>query len=154
MLSERRRHARVKIESLVPVSLGPDNGGIVLNPSEGGLRVRLLGPDAPTQLSPLVITPNGKKNPIDASGEIAWTDDSRRGAGVRFTDLSDASQEQIKKWLARNDPACATEQERPATEAARNEATVPMPLPVQEPEEAPSKRVPASSVPGPTFEEQ
>src|SRR5262245_29868080 len=123
MLSERRRHARVKIESLVPVRLGPDNGGIVLNAREAGMRVRWVDRAAPRQLSPLVITPYGKKNPIKASGEIAWTDDSRRGAGVRFTDLSDASQEQIKKWLARNDPACATEQERPATEAARNEAT-------------------------------
>jgi TonB family protein len=154
MVSERRQHARVKVEWLVPVSLGPDNGGIVLNASEGGLRVRMVGPVAPTQVSPLVITPNGKKDPIEASGQIVWTDDSRRGAGVRFTDLSDASQEQIKKWLARNDPARATEQEQPAVEPARTETTPPMPLPAQEREEVADNQIAVSSVPDPTFEDQ
>jgi TonB family protein len=154
MVSERRRHARVKVESLVPVNLGLDNGGIVLNASEGGLRVRTVGPVAPTQISPLVITPNGKKDPIEASGQIAWTDDSRRGAGVRFTDLSDASQEKIKKWLAKSDPARATEQEQLASEPARTESTPPMPLPAQEGEEVAGNQVAVSSVPDPNFEGQ
>jgi protein TonB len=154
MVSERRHSIRVKIESVVPVNLGPDNGGIVLNASEGGLRVRMVGPLAPTQVLPLAITPGGKKDRIEASGQIAWTDESRTGAGVRFTDLSDASHQQINNWLARNGPARATEQEQPATELARTETTPPKPPPAQERAEVAGSQVAVWSVPDSTFEDQ
>jgi periplasmic protein TonB len=147
MVSERRRYLRVRVESLTSVNLGPDNGGIVVNASEGGLRVRLVGPVKLTELLPIGMTLHGKGDRFEASGQIAWTDDSGRAAGLEFIQLKNESRQQIRRWIALSD----------STGSALPEATpAPPATPLKEPSSSEEHLVSttvASSTLGPTVEE-
>ena len=109
MVSERRRNSRVKVDSLLPVDLGRENGGIVLNLSEGGLRVRMVGRLETDDIIRLRFTLPEQNNRIETLGQIAWVDEARTGGGVRLVSLAEESQQQIKHWLALNAPASETQ---------------------------------------------
>jgi len=87
------RHAYINIE--------PDNGGIVLNVSDGGLCFHSYDP----------IKPNGNNGKIrfwfsdqnqriEADGTLAWTDETQKG-GLRFTALPPEAREKIRGWINR-----------------------------------------------------
>jgi cell division protein FtsN len=89
------RHAYINIE--------PDNGGIVLNVSDGGLCFHSYDP----------VKPNGndgkirfwfsdQNQRIEADGTLAWTDETQKG-GLRFTALPAEAREKIRDWI--NHPA-------------------------------------------------
>ncbi len=122
MIPDRRRHLRVRLDSLVPIDLGRDNGGIVLDLSEGGLRIRAVGPVDNTQLISLGFSLLGKNNRIETSAQIAWIDGARTGGGVRFIDLPESSHQQIQQWLANNAPAGSLAPEAVATRPEATEA--------------------------------
>lgn len=115
MVSERRRYPRATVDSLVPVDLGRDNGGIVLNLSEGGLRIRAIGPLEADQLVKLGFSLLGKDNRIETFGQIAWVDESGTGGAVCFLDLAESARRQIRQWMPRNVSAADIEQEPTAT---------------------------------------
>ena len=85
------RHAYINIE--------PDNGGIVLNVSEGGLCFHSYDPVKS-------IGNNGKirfwfsdqNQRIEADGTLAWTDETQKG-GLRFTALPAEAREKIRDWI-------------------------------------------------------
>ncbi len=85
------RHAYINIE--------PDNGGIVLNVSDGGLCFHSYDP----------IKPNGNNGKIrfwfsdqnqriEADGTLAWTDETQKG-GLRFNALPTEAREKIRDWI-------------------------------------------------------
>jgi hypothetical protein len=89
------RHAYINIE--------PDNGGIVLNVSDGGLCFHSYDP----------VKPNGNNGKIrfwfsdqnqriEADATLAWTDETQKG-GLRFTALPSEAREKIRDWI--NHPA-------------------------------------------------
>jgi len=89
------RHAYINIE--------PDNGGIVLNVSDGGLCFHSYDP----------VKPNGNNGKIrfwfsdqnqriEADGTLAWTDETQKG-GLRFAALPAEAREKIRDWI--NHPA-------------------------------------------------
>jgi TonB family protein len=96
---ERRVHERRRV-SLAYIDLGENNGGIVLNVSEGGLAVTaveiLHGAHIPKMRFQL---PHSKTR-IEARGQITWTGESRREVGVRFVDLSAEASTEIRSWIA------------------------------------------------------
>src|ERR1700723_3418969 len=87
--ADRRIHARHRIRALAYVEMGENNGGIVLNIGEGGFAVRAAEPINEDGLSRLRFQMQHAKQPMEMSGKIAWTSDSRKEAGVRFIDLRD-----------------------------------------------------------------
>ncbi len=125
MVPERRRHSRVRVASLIPVDLGSDNGGIVVDLSEGGFRVRVVGRLETDRVVPVELPLYGKSLRIEASGQVAWVDESGRAGGVRFVDLPERSHRQVKQWLVQNSPTSDIQQEELAT---RPEAIEPEPL--------------------------
>jgi cell division protein FtsN len=85
------RHAYINIE--------PDNGGIVLNVSDGGLCFHSFDP----------VKPNGNNGKIrfwfsdqnqriEADGTLAWTDETQKG-GLRFNALPAEAREKIRDWI-------------------------------------------------------
>ncbi len=94
---ERRSPRRV-LEKLAYVHMEPDSGAIVLNVSEGGLAFHAVGPVLQTGTIRLwfSLKPNQR---VEAAGELAWTDASKKTGGLRFTHLSEGAREQIIKWL-------------------------------------------------------
>jgi len=96
---ERRLHARQRIDTLVYLDIGADNGGIVLNLSDEGLRFQAVGPlDKQSELRLRIKIP-GSKTRIDVTAQIAWLSDSKRQAGVRFLDVQPGGSIQIQEWI-------------------------------------------------------
>jgi hypothetical protein len=96
---DRRRHAR-RLTALNYIRLGTTNGGIVLNVGEGGLAFTaaeaLVSEIIPRFLFQLGDDPAW----IEASGRIAWLNDTKKGGGVIFTEIADEDRDRIRRWIS------------------------------------------------------
>ena len=97
---DRRAYDRSSSTLLTYVELGDGNGGIALNVSEGGLAITAAGlltsdyfPSVRFQLPKTDVW-------IETSGQVAWTSDSKKGAGIQFVDVADSDREKIREWIA------------------------------------------------------
>ena len=97
--ADRRAHSRHRIRALAYVELGENNGGIVLNISEGGFAVRAAEAIREDSLSRLRFQMQHATQPLEMRGNIAWTNDSRKEAGVRFIDLREEALLEIRTWI-------------------------------------------------------
>jgi TonB family protein len=97
--TDRRTHSRHRIRALAYVELGENNGGIVLNICEGGFGVRAAEAIQEDSLSRLRFQMQHATQPLEMSGKIAWTSESRKEAGVCFTDLRDEALSEIRTWI-------------------------------------------------------
>ncbi|MFZ1976016.1 MAG: TonB family protein [Candidatus Acidiferrales bacterium] len=133
---ERRHRARHSPSALTYVTLGDSNGGIIANISETGMYVTAGEPLRETFLSRVSFRVPQSDAPIQAKGEIVWTSESKKEAGVRFVELREESRELIRKWVT---PAQRSRKrvERRA-EPSRNEEI---------PATAPAAKKPASAAP-------
>ena len=127
--TDRRNTSRMPVNGLAYVNLAPDNGGIVLNVSEGGLcfqcrapvrsvdsirfwfsyrssRMEATGPAGANEPSRI-----GVSRFIEVAGELAWTDDTRKRGGLRFKNLPEVAREQIRDWI--HEPAFVRINKRP-----------------------------------------
>lgn len=116
MRTERRHGSRMAVEGLAYVNLEPNNGGIVLNISEGGLcfhsstpveqpsairfwfAQRYPGPDgrlAKSDGSQM----KGATRFIEAECTLAWTDEKRKMGGLQFTNMPAEAREEIRNWI-------------------------------------------------------
>jgi hypothetical protein len=114
----RRRGTRLPVEGLAYVNFEPDNGGIVLNISEGGLCFRSTNPVQETSTIRFWFSGRGsrvaadgrvvwmedfhKKSGfrfIEAQSELAWTDTTHKVGGLRFTNLPAGAREEIRDWI-------------------------------------------------------
>jgi len=99
-LRERRGHPRQQIRPLSYIELGRANGGMLLNISEGGLAVTaamiLTEDDLPT----IRIQFTGSQDEIEVSGQIAWISESKREAGIRFVNLTEAARKIIASRIS------------------------------------------------------
>ncbi len=110
---ERRQAARTTLEGLAYISIEPDNGGILLNVSEGGLGFHSI---APVQKGkPVHFSFTERNRHIQAEGEIVWIDDSGTAGGLRFKTVPPELRQQIRAWA--NGPSALTDTliEKPAT---------------------------------------
>ena len=106
---QRRQTTRTTLNSVVYINFDPDNGGIVLNVSEGGLCFHSV---APVQREgTLRFWFSEHKQRIEADAEIAWVDESQKTGGLRFTALPAEGHEQIRNWISQ--PASRLAVERP-----------------------------------------
>src|ERR1051325_2599503 len=100
MNQNSRRFLRKVPDDLTFIQIERDEVGKVLNISEGGLSFSSVTP-VPKNLPVYFWFSFNLKDRIEAMGEVAWTDLSRTVGGLRFTQLSQAGREQIRKWLSR-----------------------------------------------------
>ncbi len=101
MPHERRLSTRKTPEYLAYISLPSDNGGIVIDVSEGGLGFHSVAPveaDGPIHFRFAMDSPERVK----AVGELAWKDESGKTCGVRFTELPDEVRERIRVWIGQS----------------------------------------------------
>jgi cell division protein FtsN len=111
--TDRRQTPRMKVKALAYVNLDPDNGGIILDISEGGLCFQSTGPVKQTETirfwyshrshrimaRQVEAQTRGVLRLIEAGSELAWTDETRKKGGLRFTNLSAEAREQIREWI-------------------------------------------------------
>jgi|GEM_PF-1631489 len=99
MINERRRYMRQELKTVVYVDLGPHSRARLLNLSEGGLALDECGPAASNELIGLEFALPPTTSRIKARGQIVWTRESARKAGIQLLGLPQQSHEQIREWF-------------------------------------------------------
>ena len=97
MNSERRQNPRTKVAALAYINFEPSNGGIVLNVSEGGLCFHAVTPVQQDGTLRFWFSVEGRR--VEASGELAWADETRKAGGLRFGILPAEVREQVRGWM-------------------------------------------------------
>jgi hypothetical protein len=121
---ERRLAPRMNVDNLAYVTLEQGNGGMVLNVSEGGLCFRAVVPVQKTGSIHFRLSEPDLR--IEADAEIAWSDETKKKGGLRFTNLSAEGRQQIQEWISRPVPAMASERTyTPRFPAAPKSAVIP-----------------------------
>src|SRR5437879_3716458 len=114
--SRRRFHARRRMEGLIYVDLGPDNGAILIDLGEGGLGFQSVVPVSLDQAVLLKFKVPGEGEPVEGYAEVAWLNESGKGGGLRFVELTENARAQIRGWTGEFDAP------EPGALAARNGA--------------------------------
>jgi TonB family protein len=103
-IPDRRRHLRQRVRSLTYIDLGQNNGGIILNISEGGFALQAATILTSDHFPRMRIKLPGCSDWVEASGEVTWTSESGKEAGVRFAEISDDARFQIRQWVSVGGP--------------------------------------------------
>src|SRR5581483_1476916 len=90
---------RVAIRSVAYVDLDDDNGGLILNVSEGGIGVQSAEMIVGERFSRIRFRLPKSESWIEAAGKLVWLGKSRKEAGIQFLDLSDDARQQIQTWI-------------------------------------------------------
>ncbi len=102
ILIERRQSTRAKPYGLVYLNLAKQNGGILIDASEGGLQFQSVAP-IDNGGGPMSVWFTLRQSlRIEAMGEVIWTDSSKRSGGIRFTKLGEAERSSLRDWLGEN----------------------------------------------------
>ena len=98
MRTERRCVQRKRPAGISYFEFEAGSGGIVLDASEKGLRFQAA--DAVHQLGPgrIWLSPRPEER-IELSGDVVWTDTSRKTGGFRFIETGADSSRKIRNWL-------------------------------------------------------
>ena len=110
---ERREKTRTVPNEFAFLQLEQDDGGTVLDISEGGLRFESFAPIQEHGPIHFWFSLNLRER-IEAWGEVAWTDAERKSGGLKFLSLSEGGRDQIRDYIARSSP-----QEAPAKTGTR-----------------------------------
>ena len=103
-INERRRHARRKPLQLVYVEFGRENGGMVKDVSEGGMRFHLMNPVAVGQDLQFAVGIDAARR-MEGRARMIWTDGGGKSGGMSFAELSEASRAILQAWLGEMDAA-------------------------------------------------
>jgi len=114
---ERRQKARRRPPRLIYVELGAINGGMMRDLSEEGFALRAMMPVSPAQTTPFSfqLTPAVR---AEGEGEVVWTEDKGRVAGIRFTKISAHLRSQIQAWVSEELEAPETHEGEPDAPAS------------------------------------
>jgi TonB family protein len=99
-LHENRAHTRRKLSPMAYVELGQDNGGILLNLSEGGFAVQSALALTSSEFSGFRFQVPALHGWLKASGRVVWMSESKKEAGIQFTELPEEARREILKWVA------------------------------------------------------
>ncbi len=115
MNPERRHQPRTRLDQISPVLIEPDNGGIIIDLSEGGLSFQAVAPVH--HMDQLRIRFSSRqKGHINAYGELMWTDETKTRGGLKFLQLSEEGRQFIQEVLT--PPDRPVEQDQDSTPAA------------------------------------
>jgi hypothetical protein len=102
MMNEQRRTSlRKSPERLTYINLQSGYAGIVRDISDGGLRFRVIDPLQESEQVHFWFVANFSR--IGGTGDLVWMDETKKTGGLRFTQLSEESREQIRSWLHESD---------------------------------------------------
>jgi len=101
-MNTNRRQLRTVPDTLVFIQLDRDDGGQVLNLSEGGLSFEAFAPVHQKRGSIHFWFSLDLSERIEAIGKLAWTDATRRVGGLRFLELSPNARNQIRNWMSQS----------------------------------------------------
>jgi PilZ domain len=103
IILERREKTRKVPDEFAFLQLEQDDGGTVLDISEGGLRFESFAPIQEHGPIHFWFSLNLRER-IEAWGEVAWTGQEGKSGGLKFLSLSERGREQIRDYLGRFSP--------------------------------------------------
>jgi hypothetical protein len=143
--TERRRSRRRKPPQLVYLEFGRENGGMVKDVSEGGMRFHLINPVAVGQSLNFAVTIDAARR-LEGQALMVWTDAGGKSGGMSFSGISAESRDALNAWLAEIDsPHSANSVGAPGTIRPSGEDT-PVVSVVDAPEPVQPTAVPPGSV--------
>ncbi|MGC1105183.1 MAG: PilZ domain-containing protein [Candidatus Acidiferrales bacterium] len=98
MNPERRTYGRRLLYSPEYLDMGTENGGVVVNLSEGGLGFQAVGRVEPDSQIPLSFS-LGPGYRIDVKARVVWVSAQGKSGGAVFGKLSKDSRSLIREWL-------------------------------------------------------
>jgi PilZ domain len=101
IILERREKTRKVPEQFAFLQLEQDDGGTVLDISEGGLRFESFNPIQENGQIHFWFSLNLRER-IEGCGEVAWIDSQRKSGGLKFLSLSEDGREQIRHYISRS----------------------------------------------------
>jgi len=107
---DRRQKLRKMPDKFAFLQLERDDGGSVLDVSEGGLRFETFDPVPQSGPVHLWFSLDLRER-IEAWGEVVWINTGTKCGGLRFLRLSEEGRGQIRQWLARPTPQADPEEE-------------------------------------------
>src|SRR6202140_5779788 len=106
--SLQSQFSSIKLDQLVYVELEARNGGMMLTVFEEGFTFRAVTSVRPSGRIPFSFIIHGTEK-LAGYGEIKWTKDEGKVAGLQFTDVSTEFLKALRKWLAEiSSPAVAS----------------------------------------------
>jgi hypothetical protein len=95
--SDRRLTPRTKLVEIAYIGMGPENGGLVLDVSDGGLSFHAVAPVQRAETIRFLLSLRGHSR-IEGAGEVVWTNEMQTVCGLRFTSLSAGAREYLNNW--------------------------------------------------------
>jgi hypothetical protein len=95
--SDRRLTPRTKLVEIAYIGMGPENGGLVLDVSDGGLSFHAVAPVRKAEIVRFLLSSQGHSR-IEGAGEVVWTNEMKTVCGLRFTSLSAGAREYLNNW--------------------------------------------------------
>ncbi len=122
--SDRRQFPRTKLVEIAYIGMGPENGGLVLDVSDGGLSFHSVAPVQRAETVRFLLSLRGHSR-IEGAGEVVWTNEMKTVCGLKFTALSSGAREYLNNWTnlsrppeaAREAPVLSSPQVPPPAEA-------------------------------------
>jgi len=134
LTTERRQNPRHPVRPTEYIEIGDNNGGIILDISEGGMAVASAQALVGNQTLRFRFQLPRSLETIEASGEINWIGETKKRAGVRFIDLPLAAREQIQKWIDSQTSGYTNGDQKPNGSAVSSPSPkIPQELPRHEP---------------------
>jgi PilZ domain len=96
-IPDRRQAPRIKLVEIAYIGMGPENGGLVLDVSDGGLSFHAVAPVREDETINFLLSLRGHSR-IEGAGEVVWTNEMKTVCGLRFTSLSAGAREHLSSW--------------------------------------------------------
>lgn len=141
---ERRRNRRRKLTQLVYLEFGRENGGMIRDVSEGGMRFHLMNRVTVGEELRFGITVDPARR-IEGKARMIWTDATGKSGGMAITEMLPESRATMFSWLADIDSPA---QPAPASQAPKAALPQASQAGISEPSQAaPAVRPPAPAPP-------
>jgi hypothetical protein len=111
--ADRRQTPRTKLAEIAYIGMGPENGGLVLDVSDGGLSFHSVAPVQAAQEIQFLLSLRGHSR-IEGVGEVVWTNEMRTICGLKFISLSSGAREYLNDWTTQTKLPPAAREPRPA----------------------------------------
>jgi TonB family protein len=111
--NHHRRSPRQRIDTLMYVGLGHENGGFPTNVSEGGMAFQGIQALEKNQLVHINFKLPGSRDSVESAARIAWLNVLGKGGGLRFIDLPEATRRVINEWLSLQTSSCGVAEDAP-----------------------------------------
>jgi hypothetical protein len=99
--ADRRLTPRTKLVEIAYIGMGPENGGLVLDVSEGGLSFHSVAPVQLDEKVQFLLSLRGHSR-IEGAGEVVWTNTTGTVCGLKFTTLSPGALEYLNNWTSQS----------------------------------------------------